>query len=346
MNDHTTAANNRRFPNRPVVFIATLGNAPQVVTLALDQLIGRYPFVEVCVIHTDDRPEPAREAKGLPTMHETVGRLDQEFTSRRQIETPPGEQAWEADYPIEGGRHRLTYRRVLIRRQEQQPGQLATYAPVRDVETEENSRAAFRTIYQVVRRYKEQRAMVHLSVAGGRKSMSVFGMATAQLLFGPGDKVWHVVSRDEFMNTQAMHDTRDQSRLVPIPFVRLSAASPVLGMLLSSSDPYDAIQAQENFLQLIDVQRKEKFLQALDADERQILVGVAQGLNNAEIGRRLEKPLAASTIANKLTAIYETYLVSITETPMDVTQRDNENMRVFLAAEFGAYFQQRGERLQ
>lgn len=346
MSDHTTSLGKWRALQRPHVFIATLGNAPQVVTLALDQLITRRPFVEVCVIHTDDRPEPERAARGLATMHETVQRLDQEFINRLEIEAPPGEKAWEADYRIEGGRHRLTYRRVLIRRLEQRPGQLATYAPVRDVETEENSRAAFRTIYQVVRRYKEQRAIVHLSVAGGRKSMSVFGMAAAQLLFGPGDAVWHVVSRDEFMDTRAMHDTRDQSRLVPIPFVRLSALNPVLASLITSSDPYDAIEAQENFLQLVDLRRKDRFLQSLDADERQILVGVAQGLSNAEIGRRLKKPLAASTIANKLTTIYETYIISITDIPMDVTRRDSENMRVFLAAEFGAYFQQRGEWLE
>ena len=39
---------------RPYVYIATLGNAPQVVTLTLDQLLPQHPFVEVCVIHTDD----------------------------------------------------------------------------------------------------------------------------------------------------------------------------------------------------------------------------------------------------------------------------------------------------
>ena len=41
---------------RPYVYIATLGNAPQVVTLALDQLLPQHRFVEVCVIHTDAAP--------------------------------------------------------------------------------------------------------------------------------------------------------------------------------------------------------------------------------------------------------------------------------------------------
>jgi hypothetical protein len=117
-------------------------------------------------------------------------------------------------------------------------------------------------------------------------------------------------------------------------------------MLISSNDPYDIVQAQENYLHLMDLQRKEKFLRRLDFDEYQILVGVAQGLSNDEIGGRLKKRLAGKTVANKLTTIYETYMVSITEVPTDVTRPDNENMRAFLAAEFGAYFQQRGEWLE
>ena len=135
------------------------------------------------------------------------------------------------------------------------------------------------------------------------------------------------------------------ARLVPIPHISISTINPVLGMLISSNDPYDIVQAQENYLHLMDLQRKEKFLRELDFDERQILVGVAQGLSNGEIGNRLKKSLAGKTVANKLTTIYETYIVSLSDIPTDVTRPPSENMRAFLAAEFGAYFQQRGEQL-
>jgi hypothetical protein len=331
---------------RPQVYIATLGNAPQVVTLALDQLLPQHPFVEVCVIHTDDTPGQDLPQMKFSTMHETIQQLDREFLNRRPRETAPGEKAWAADYRLGSRYYEFIYRRVLIQRPEQQPGQLATYTPVKDVETESNSQAAFRTIFRAVQRYKEQRAIIHFNLSGGRKSMSVFAMSAAQILFTPGDKLWHVVSRNEFMNTRAMHDRAGESRLVPIPFISVSALNPVLGMLISSNDPYDIVQAQENYLHLMDLQRKEKFLRRLDFDEYQILVGVAQGLSNDEIGGRLKKRLAGKTVANKLTTIYETYMVSITEVPTDVTRPDNENMRAFLAAEFGAYFQQRGEWLE
>lgn len=330
---------------RPYVYIATLGNAPQVVTLALDQLLPQHPFVEVCVIHTDDTPGGSLPAMKFGNMHETVRQLDKEFRNPIPQEAPPGERVWLVDYGVNGRYYRFTYRRIVIQRESQEPGQLIKHIPVKDVETEANAQAAFRTIFRTVQHYKGQRAIIHFNLAGGRKSMAVFAMAAAQVLFTPGDQLWHVVSRDEFVESQAMHDREDRSRLVPIPFVSISTINPVLGMLISSNDPYDIIRAQENYLQLIDLQRKEKFLRQLDYDEYQILVGVAQGLGNDEIGSRLKKRLAGKTVANKLTIIYETYMVSITEIPADITRPSYENMRTFLAAEFGAYFQQRGERL-
>jgi CRISPR-associated protein (TIGR02584 family) len=330
---------------RPYVYIATLGNAPQVITLALDQLLPQHPFVEICVIHTDDAPDAALPRLKFGNMHQTVQRLDKEFRNPIPQEAPPGQRAWLVDYQSGSHYYRFTYRRIRIQKEVQEPGQLIRHVPVKDVETEANAQAAFRTIFRTVQHYKGQRAIIHFNIAGGRKSMSVFAMAAAQVLFTPGDQLWHVVSKDEFQHSQAMHDAAAQSRLVPIPFVSISTINPVLGMLISSNDPYDIIRAQENYLQLIDLQRKEKFLRQLDFDEYQILVGVAQGLSNDEIGTRLKKRLAGKTVANKLTIIYETYMVAITELPTDISRPSHENMRAFLAAEFGAYFQQKGERL-
>lgn len=335
----------RDFDHRPAVFIATLGNAPQVVTLALDLLLRRQKLVEVCVIHTDANPAADLPHMRFSTMAETVKALDAEFQNPRPLPVSPGQNAWQVDYPTRSGYTQFVYRRVLIQRMEERPGQLPQAVPVRDVETEANAHAAFRTIYQTVRTYKEQRARIHFCMAGGRKSMALFGMASAQLLFTPGDQLWHLVSRYEFMATQAMHDDREMARLVPIPFISLSTVNPVMGTLISTGDPYDVVQAQENYLQLVDLSRKERFLRQLDYDEYQILVGVAQGLSNAEIGARLEKTLAAKTVANKLTTVYETYMVALSDVPTDVTRTNSENMRAFLAAEFGAYFRQRGAGL-
>ena len=335
----------RDYLKRPAVFIATLGNAPQVVTLALDHLLPRHSFVEVCVIHTDNTPGPQQPRMRFDTMRETVQALDKEFLHPKPIDSFPHEKAWRVDYRMPNRYYQFTYRRVIIHQMVQKPGELGTAVSVYDVESEENSRAAFRTIYQLVKRYKEQRAVIQFSIAGGRKSMSVFGMTAAQLLFTPGDKLWHLVSPYAFMDSRAMHDPENVTHLINIPFISVSTVNPVLGHLMSSSDPYDIVQAQENYLHLMDLSRKETFLRELDFDEYQILVGVAQGLGNEEIGRRLKKERAKKTVANKLTSIYEEYILSISNMPTDVSKLTRENMRAFLAAEFGAYFQQRGERL-
>jgi len=335
----------RDYLRRPAVFIATLGNAPQVVTLALDHLLSQRSFVEVCVIHTEDTPGSQQPQMKFDTMYETVQVLDAEFLHPKLVETFPFEQAWRVDYPTPDRYYQFTYRRVIIHDLVQNPGELATAVAVYDVETEENSRAAFRTIYQLVKRYKEQRAIIQFCIAGGRKSMSVFGMAAAQLLFTPGDKLWQLVSPYSFMNSRAMHDKDGVTHLINIPFISISTVNPVLGSLMSSSDPYDIVQAQENYLHLMDLTRKESFLRELNFDEYQILVGIAQGLGNEEIGRRLKKELAGKTVANKLTVVYEAYIFFISNVPADITKLTRENMRAFLAAEFGAYFQQRGERL-
>ena len=55
--------------------------------------------------------------------------------------------------------------------------------PLPDVADPEQVEIAFRALYQVLRDHKLDGFRVHLSIAGGRKSLSVFGMAAAQLLF-------------------------------------------------------------------------------------------------------------------------------------------------------------------
>ncbi|WP_420632384.1 CRISPR-associated ring nuclease [Candidatus Leptofilum sp.] len=330
---------------RPYVYVATLGNAPPVITLALDRLLKEHKFAEVCIIHTNAKPHPERAARGLATMHETIKQLDREFVNKVPLVQSEEEKKWKVDYRVGSEWFRFKYRRILLRREEPIPGQLEPkYEPINDVETEANAKATFRTIYRILKRYKEQRAIIHLNIAGGRKSMSVFGMSSAQLLFWPEDKVWHVVSQDEFMNKQAMHDDSGQSLLVPIPVIRLSAASPALGMLLTSSDPYDAISAQENYMQLMDIRRKDELLRYLDADERQILVGVSQGLSNEEIGIRLSKPLKSKTVANKLTEIYAEYIAPEITSGLE-SDTSEKNIRAYLAGEFATYFRQRGEQL-
>ncbi len=66
--------------------------------------------------------------------------------------------------------------------------------PIADIATESDSAALLRTLYRAVLAEKRAGHLVHLSIAGGRKPMAVYGMVVAQLLFDENDHVWHLLS--------------------------------------------------------------------------------------------------------------------------------------------------------
>ena len=91
---------------------------------------------------------------------------------------------------------------------------------------------------------KREGRVVHLSIAGGRKVMSVYGMAVAQLLFDDDDRVWHLVSEDILQREDRLH-ARPGERvvLVPVPVLRWSMVSPVMTELVLREDPWEALKA-------------------------------------------------------------------------------------------------------
>ena len=143
----------------PATLIATLGSEAQVVTLVLDFLRERgEPVERVIVVHTAPREPPIAEA---------LARAQAEFANGYY---PP---------PIE-------LHTIQIE---------SADGPLADVDTAEGAQATFTAIYRAVRAEKLAGRRVHLSVAGGRKTMSVFGMAAAQMLFDQDDHLWHLISR-------------------------------------------------------------------------------------------------------------------------------------------------------
>lgn len=68
--------------------------------------------------------------------------------------------------------------------------------PVDDISTEEDTASLLRTLYRTILAEKRAGRLVHLSIAGGRKPMAVYGMVVAQLLFDNEDRVWHLLSED------------------------------------------------------------------------------------------------------------------------------------------------------
>lgn len=176
---------------------------------------------------------------------------------------------------------------------------------VTDIVAEEDTAALLRTLYKVVLKEKRAGRLVHLSIAGGRKPMAVYGMVVAQLLFDENDRVWHLLTEGwKPGNERIMRlDEGVRARLIPIPVLRWSAVSPVLTELALREDPWAAIQAQKAMKQEEERRRKREFLEHwLTAAERQVVRLACQGLDNAAIAGQLHK--SEKTVEKQFTTIY------------------------------------------
>jgi CRISPR-associated protein Csx14 len=136
--------------------VATLGVEPQVVTIALANLLAaQHNIDEVTVIYTRH-----------PDVLQALAVLHQEFA--KQV------------YPG------IALRPVAV---------TTASGPVRDFKSPTDLQGLLRSLYSEMRRVvRSSGALLHFCLAGGRKMMSVFGMVVAQLLFGPEDRAWYLVT--------------------------------------------------------------------------------------------------------------------------------------------------------
>lgn len=258
------------FPTMTETLMATLGTEPQVVTIAMDLLAARgHQVTEVVVVHTDAAREPSLTS---------LTRLRAEM---ERLQAKDGQ---------------LTYREAEIRNEGQ---------PLADIDDEAGAQATFRTIFAEALRVKRSDSVLHLCIAGGRKTMAVYGMAAAQLLFDEHDHLWHVVSFGKLLKEKRMHsEPGDQVSLVHIPVTRWSDVPPVLTEVGRLPDPQLAIEAIERRQAAEHRRRLSKFVeQVLTEAERAVVSLAVQGDSTyaqiaAELGR------SARTVDSQLQAIY------------------------------------------
>jgi CRISPR-associated protein Csx14 len=205
--------------------------------------------------------------------------------------------------------------------------------PVADIISDADTAALMRTLYRVVLAKKRAGRLVHLSIAGGRKPMAVYGMVVAQLLFDEDDRVWHLLSEGWHPGDERVMHVRPEDRvwLVPVPVLRWGSVSPVLTELALREDPWEAIQAQRVMRREEDRQRKREFVEyKLTAAEGELVRLACQGLDNAAIARQLNK--SGKTVANQFTGIYD----KLRE--WRGFREDIPVSRALLVAEFAVYF--------
>ena len=237
--------------------VVTMGGQAQVVTFATDLLLDD-DVDEVLVLHLS--PGDARVAKAL-------AQLSQEFVG---------------DFYVHEG-VRCRFRRHLLRR--------PSGKPLRDVRTETDAEAVWMDVREVLRRLKGDGRDMHLVIAGGRRMIGFMALSAAMLLFGHMDKAWHMFTEPEFLERARdgaiRHDpSGEQVRLIQIPMVPWGAYFPTL-RVLSGATPGEAISAQVQELDSMNLRRCREVWEHLTPRQQEVLLAFAEGLTPQEVAEKL-----------------------------------------------------------
>lgn len=249
--------------------IATLSSEPQGITRVLDWLLQQgYPIGELIVVHTTG-----------DIIQPALQTVIDEFGA--------------GVYPD------IRYRTVVIS---------GPHGPVADIRTADDTGALLQTLYRVIRQARQLNNPIHLSITSGRKTMAVYAMVAAQLLFTEQDRIWHMMATERSGDIdKRLHVAADvEMEMVEVPVLRWADAG-TAAALLEQDDPWVALQRQRAFTQGEAARRVKEFLDhRLTKRERELVLRLARtGLDNAGLARQLGK--SEQTVANQLTAVYKKF---------------------------------------
>ncbi len=255
------------------MLIATVGLSPQVVTLALDELLSRgFSIRRVLIV------QPTEATEGIKA---SLDRLRAEVSGYRD-------------------KYGITFEFCLF---EGEDG----YQPA-DTLDKRDAEVVLQTLNREIKKAKEAGWRVHLSIAGGRKVISAFGTIAAQFHFDADDCCWHVVEGTQ-ADRLAMHPAPNEHViLVDVPILSWKLWKRVIAGSLSLSLTEDPIQTEQLLRHLeANVERAHRlrdfFYKELNYTEQRVLALLAlKGLRNEQ----LEEQLGCS-VKNKVTAISQKY---------------------------------------
>lgn len=168
------------------VFLATLGQRPEAITVAYDLLSERHHYECIGILHTDAHSSGI--ATALANLKVVLAR----------------------DYPkVQVFYHEL---------------RRPNGGPLIDVVDAVTADDYYSAVYYVLREYRHRGQRIHLLVSGGRKAMSIYAMLAATLLFDPPhDHVWVVLSPESMVAASGQFHIppglREQVQIVSLPLV-------------------------------------------------------------------------------------------------------------------------------
>lgn len=163
----------------------------------------------------------------------------------------------------------------------------------------------YRVLKDVVTFYRERGFLIHLDISGGRKPMGIFSLLVAQLLFGPEDHLWYLISSPELEASRALTAPRNLYRLLEIPVPIWTAVEVFLQALASYEDPWAAVELQRTIRRREEEERWKHFWEGVltPAERRVVTELVLRGASNKEIARKLG--LSSRTVENELRSSYK-----------------------------------------
>jgi CRISPR-associated protein Csx14 len=167
------------------VLLATVGQRPAAITMALDALMRNYAYESVVLLHTD--PDTSGIAAALKAlMHEM--------------------QTHEA------------YRKLSII---PQPMVSPQGGLIVDTDTTHSAQAYFHALFAQFRHYRREGYSVHVLVSGGRKAMSAYAVIAASYVLSYNDRLWTSVVPPDLIQADLWHappDRYQDVRVLSLPF--------------------------------------------------------------------------------------------------------------------------------
>jgi len=278
-----------------------MAGGPQVVTFALDELLGRGEVIhEVIVVHLSPQADALAG--------QALAKLTAEFPDDHYA----GRPCRLRFFPIRQGGRRLD-----------------------DIRDDAAVNVAWGAIYELIASLKTQGRHLHVCITGGRRMLALLAMSAAMLHFDHRDRLWHMYTPSEFLeharDGAIMHARpEDGVRLLQVPLVPWGAYLPALRALAQAA-PMDVVAAHTRWLDSAERARCRAVVEQLTPRQLDVLRTFASGQTPQEAAETL-------CVTVKTVHAHKTVILSECRNAWEFPEDARLDYH-FLREKFGRYFQ-------